>query len=111
MEDSISKRYKVVYQFEKADTEEINNLNKKLSDIAKNYTYYKLSASSDRYNPAITFVVVHGLKSKEGAIGFAQLLEEDDRYKITKPYFVISSENYQIIQIHKNLDMYINDQQ
>lgn len=111
VEDSVSSRYKVVYQFENTNGDDIRDFNKTLTDIAQTYTYYKLSATTDRYNTAITFVVVHGLKSKEGAIGFAQLLEEDDRYKITKPYFAISSENYQIIQIHKNLDMYLNDQQ
>ena len=46
------------------------------------------------------------------ASAFDQLYEKDEKKKkkkkITKPFFVISSKNYQIIQIHKNLEAYLN---
>jgi len=52
--------------------------------------------------------VVHGLKTSQVAKTFDQLLTEEDQKKIKVPYFVVSSTNYQIIQIHKNLDAYLN---
>ena len=32
----------------------------------------------------------------------------EDKKKIIEPYFAIASANYQIAQIHKNLDAYLN---
>ena len=52
--------------------------------------------------------MVHGLKTSQVAKTFNQLLTEEDQKKIKAPYFVVSSTNYQIIQIHKNLDAYLN---
>ena len=63
------------------------------------------------YNPELSFVVVHGLKSINGAEGFAYIIRDEDRIKITKQSTPISSENYQIIQIHKNFDAYLRDHQ
>ena len=71
--------------------------------------YFELSASKDVYNKNTTFIVIHGFKTILGAKGFADLLRER-KSKITKPYFAISSPNYEIIQIHKNLDEYLNTQ-
>ena len=56
-------------------------------------------------NKEYTFVVVHGLKSFDGADGFAELLE-GRKLKLKRPFFAISSDNYQIVQIHKNLNEY-----
>jgi hypothetical protein len=64
-----------------------------------------LTASIDVYSPEKTFVVVHGLKSKSGALGFAELLENKDII-LSKEYFEISSINYKTLQIHKNLETY-----
>lgn len=99
----------VVYQFENAADQEIEDfialLNKKIEGI----NYFNLSTSKDVYNRNTTFVVVHGLKSINGARGFAQILNDDkkEKQKITKPYFAISSENYAIVQRHKNLNAYL----
>ena len=108
--DSIGTKFKVLYQFENSSTD-INSFNDSLAEIVKTIQYYDLITSIDVYNTTTTFVVVHGLKSIEGAKGFAQLLKAEDRYKISRPYIAVSSANYQIIQIHKNLDMYLKDQQ
>ena len=67
------------------------------------------------YDENTTFIVVHGLKSIQGASGFAQLLQSENKDergkllkpKITKEYFAISSPNYAIIQRHKNLNAYL----
>ena len=39
---------------------------------------------------------------------FAEVLKETKKYKIKHPFFEIASANYKIIQIHKNLDSYLN---
>ena len=106
--DSLANNYKVVFQFDKAEGSEIKVFQDTLVKVLKNIKYYDLSTSVDVYNPDITFVIAHGLKNKVVAKTFDQLLSKEDKKKIKKSYFVISSLNYQIIQIHKNLDSYLS---
>ena len=106
--DSNPDNYKVIFKFEDPQPEAITGFKETLDTILKNVRYYKLNASVDVYNPKTKFVVVHGLKNEQVANTFDQLLTEDDQKKIKAPYFVASSTNYQIIQIHKNLDTYLN---
>ena len=67
-----------------------------------------MSTSIDYYKPETLFVLLHGLRSRRGAKGFAEALNKRKKDKITASYFEISSENYAIIQIHKNLEKYLN---
>ncbi|MCF7559625.1 hypothetical protein L3X39_03175 [Sabulilitoribacter multivorans] len=106
--DSISNHYKVVFQFKNSEPEKIAEFQKTLDTVLKNIKYYKLSSSKDVYNKDISFVIVHGLKTGTVARTFDQLLTKEDKKKIKTPYFVVTSTNYQIIQIHKNLDAYLN---
>ncbi|HBY67085.1 MAG TPA: hypothetical protein DEG69_04560, partial [Flavobacteriaceae bacterium] len=60
--------------------------------------------------PQTKLVVIHGLNTKTGGRNFAQVLKENKEFKIKKPSFEISTPNYKIIQIHKNLDTYLNNE-
>ncbi|GAA4802614.1 hypothetical protein GCM10023330_05930 [Litoribaculum gwangyangense] len=106
--DSISNNYKVVFKFNNAEPEKINDFKSALDKVLENMRYYKLTASKDVYNATTTFVIVHGIKTGTVAKTFDQLLTKEDKKKIKAPYFVVTSTNYQIIQIHKNLDAYLN---
>jgi tetratricopeptide (TPR) repeat protein len=106
--DSIPDNYKVVFQFNNTPKEELSSFKETLDGVLKNVKYYTLHSSVDVYNPNTTLVLVHGLKSEPVAKTFNQLLTKKDLKKIKVPYFVVSSTNYQIIQIHKNLDAYLN---
>jgi hypothetical protein len=57
--------------------------------------------------------VVHGLDSKLGAQGLGEVLSKPQKQarrnkitSITKDFIGISTENYTIVQIHKNLEAY-----
>jgi tetratricopeptide (TPR) repeat protein len=106
--DSISNSYMVVFKFENKEKEQILGFQKTLDSVLKTLKYYNLKSSVDVYNPTTTFVVVHGLKNQQIAKTFDQLLTKEDKKKIKEPYFAIASKNYQIIQIHKNLDAFLN---
>ena len=107
IEDESSENFKLVYPYNKDDTE---SANKMLVKLKKAITFFNndFSVSLDYYSPEIQFVIVHGLTSKLGARGFGQTLSEHKDYKIKKAYFEIATENYKIIQIHKNLGAYAN---
>lgn len=106
--DSIANNYKVVFQLDNTEVSIINTFQDTLNKVLKNIKYYNLSSSKDVYSENTTFVLVHGLKNSVVAKTFDQLLTKEDIKKINKPFFVISSPNYRIIQIHKNLDTYLS---
>jgi len=108
MADSVVDNYKVVFRFDDSKRENILKFKNTLDAILKNLRYYELNSSVDVYNSNTSFVVVHGLKNEQIAKTFDQLLSKEDKKKIIEPYFAITSTNYQIAQIHKNLDVYLN---
>ena len=106
--DEDAKSWKVVYKFERGEAEAAQKLKDKLDEAIDAYRYTNMSASLDYYSPEIILVVIHGLNTKTGGRNFAQVLQENKEFKIKKPSFEISTPNYKIIQIHKNLDAYLN---
>lgn len=113
--DDKSDKFNVIYQFDNNSDEDIDAFIKILEEEVAKVKYFDLTTSKDIYDENTTFVVVHGLTSIQGASGFAQLLQSDEKDKrgkpikpkITKEYFAISSPNYAIIQRHKNLNAYL----
>ncbi len=97
--------WKVVFPFKRKDDEKavelIELLKKSISDLR-----YKNIVSKDIYNLEDQFVVVHGFKSKNYALGYAELIKINKDYKVDNENFVILSSNYKIIQVHKNLQEY-----
>lgn len=106
LENESFKSFKVVYEFANTPENGLEEFVKILDESVKKVDYFKLTTSVDVYNQDTTFVVLHGLKSIEGSQGFIQLLNKDDRKKIERPFFAISSNNYRTLQIHKNLNAY-----
>jgi len=109
VKEELSNNFYVIYQFNSSAKQEIEEFAKKIDAEIEQIRYYVLTTSIDVYDPNTTFVVVHGLKSIQGASGFADLLTER-KSKIIRPYIAISSDNYGIVQMHKNLNDYIATQ-
>ena len=99
--------WKVMFPFKRSNNEKalklIGLLEKSIVDLK-----YKNTVSKDIYNLADQFVVVHGFKSQDFALGYAELLKNNKDYRVADKNFVILSENYKIIQVHKNLEDYLN---
>lgn len=101
-----SDRWKLVYEFDVNEREDAEAVREKLDEAIKELNFDYLETSMDYYSPSKVLVVVHGLFSREGAKGFAETIKENENYKLTLPYIEISSPNYAIVQMHKNLDLY-----
>lgn len=101
-----SDRWKLLYEFNVSNRQEAEAFRNKLDEAIVELGFGYLDTSIDYYNPQKIFVVVHGLLSREGAKGFAERLKENRKYRITLPYIEISSPNYAVVQVHKNLEMY-----
>ena len=108
VEDSTQENFKVVFKFKRSEIEEIKAFSKALSAAIEEVNYFNLTISEDGYDTNTIFVVVHGLKSFLGTLGFVEILETKNELIISKPFFGISSKNYQTVQIHKNIETYIN---
>lgn len=102
--------WKVIYTFSNDEQEEAEKLKEKLAKAIDQYRYYKMSASLDYYNPTTNFVIIHGLNTQLGGKGFADVLKENKEFKIKRPYFVMATPDYKVIQIHKNLQEYFESQ-
>ena len=107
VQDSTQTNFKTIFKFEASETDEIKEFEETLNTAIEDVDYFKLSVSKDRYNTNTIFVVVHGLKSVQGAFGFTEILKDKNDLEISRPFFGISSKNYQTVQIHKNLESYL----
>jgi tetratricopeptide (TPR) repeat protein len=111
--DADGTNFKLVYQFSTTEKASAESLKTQLDNAIKHYSYdQKMNTSLDYYTPNVILVVVHGLDSKWGAEGFGAKLAAPTRESklpsISRGYFGTSTENYKIIQIHKNLTDYLN---
>lgn len=99
--------WKVVFPFKRYKNDEALKLMELLEKSIKDLKYKNI-VSKDIYNLEDQFVIVHGFKSKDRALGYAELLKFNKDYKVEDQNFVILSSNYKIIQVHKNLQEYKN---
>ncbi|NMH28366.1 type IX secretion system periplasmic lipoprotein PorW/SprE [Flavobacterium silvaticum] len=107
--DREPKSWKLLFRAPNLEDKKIKVLQEKLKKFISERTADELSQSVDFYTPEMNFVAVHGIKTKEGAQGIASVLKEFKEYKIAEVPIIVSSENYGIIQIKKNLDEYLAD--
>ena len=99
--------FKLIYYFPKDNYKKIEDFKKSLNLAISELNNIQLNSSTDIYDNNSTFVVLHGLKSYDGAKGLSIILERNNAF-FNKSSFVISSENYQTLQMHKNLSVYLN---
>ncbi len=99
--------WKILYQFENKDSIATKPLIEKIKKFTTNNKFATLKYSVDNYNMTQSFIVIHGMKDEEFAIGMASVLKEFKEYKVQETAIVISNENYKIVQIKKNLPEYL----
>ncbi|WP_395065500.1 gliding motility protein [Flavobacterium sp.] len=100
--------WNILYKADNLDDKNTKTLLEKLNKFAKERTIETLSISTDIYTIDKNFIVIHAIKSLENAKGIAQVLKEFKEYKIPDTAVIISSENYKVVQIKKNIDEYIS---
>lgn len=97
--------WKVVFPFKRSNDAAALRLKKRLEASIKDLNYSN-KVSKDIYNLEDEFVVVHGFKSRDFALGYVELLKNNKDYRIANENFVILSNNYKTVQIHKNIKDY-----
>ncbi|MCG9971390.1 tetratricopeptide repeat protein [Christiangramia crocea] len=107
--DSLQTNYKLIYPYQNTENDQGIKLKDSIEKAIAELDYANLSVSMDVYNPEQNFVVVHGLQTESNALGFQELLQKNKNYKIDREAFVLSAENYRIVQIKKNLRTYMDN--
>ncbi|WNM19690.1 type IX secretion system periplasmic lipoprotein PorW/SprE [Flavobacterium capsici] len=102
-----STNWKILYQSKDFDDKNTKNLREKIAKFIKDRGLEKLTISLDIYTMTDNFVVIHGMKSEDYAKTIASFLKEFKEYKIPDVPIIISTENYTVAQIKKNLDDYL----
>lgn len=102
-----AENWKLIFTFKSTETQKAEDLKIALEKAIKDLKY-RNTVSLDVYNLENQFIVVHGFKEEDYALGFAELIKNNKDYRIAKENFVILSSNYKIIQVHKNLTAYKN---
>ncbi|KAF2511312.1 type IX secretion system periplasmic lipoprotein PorW/SprE [Flavobacterium foetidum] len=102
-----ARNWKIVYAIPNNDTKTLKKIEEAIKVFLLVENFERLTTSFDKYTKTESFVAIHGLKSEAYARDVAGVLRDDDKYKIAHPAIIISSENYKIVQIKKNLDAYL----
>jgi len=68
----------------------------------------KLKITFDNYTENESFITIHNISSEQKAKDLIVILKEYKDYKINENFVPISSDNYKIIQIKKNFDIYLH---
>ncbi len=108
-DEATATNWKMVYAFNNSDVQSATVLKDELDAAFETLGYTNYATSLDVYNERQSFIVVHYLNSKSQAEGLTELLAINKEIKtpITKENTIIASENYKLIQLHKNLEDYI----
>ena len=101
------KSWKIIYKAKDSCETKTIALHKILSKFIKERTVEKLSLSNDIYTMEENFLVIHGIFSEDRAKEITTILKEFKDYKVKDTPYVISNENYKIIQIKKNFETYL----
>ncbi len=103
VDNSLGRKYKLVYVFDKND-KRITSTKKTIEKSIKNTYRDYLTVSVDYYNKNKNFVVVHGFMTEEVALAFDVFMKDKNKtLRANKEFITPSSENYKIIQLHKKL--------
>jgi len=102
-----NKNWKILYLVPNNDSKTRKKIEEAIKVFLLVENYERLTTSFDRYNKTESFIVVHGLKSEAYAKDVSGVFRDDKKYLIPNQPIIISSDNYKLIQIKKNLEAYL----
>lgn len=99
--------WKILFKTNNLESKETKALLEKLTKYIKDRSPSKLKLSIDIYTMTDYFIIIHGIRTEENAKNIAAVLKEYKDYKITEKAYIISNDNYKIVQIKKNFEAYL----
>jgi tetratricopeptide (TPR) repeat protein len=105
-----SKNWKVLYLVGKKEAKETKVLEEKIKKFIANEKLRQIKISLDVYTEKENFIAIQGIRSEAFAQNIADILKEDKKYLVKEKPIILSSENYRVIQIKKNLADFLSPQ-
>jgi tetratricopeptide (TPR) repeat protein len=103
----IENEWKIVFPKALPPSQEVKNLTDKIEKYLKDANTILLKSSTDIYTLTDDFIVIHGFSSKTAANSVLSLLKEYKNYKIKDQAYIVSSEDYKIIQMKKKFEEWL----
>lgn len=100
-----SSTWKVIFKVKPQDAKN-KALTDKLQKFIKEGLNNSITLSQDIYTMEEDFIVVHGFNSKLAAIDAVTILKDYKGYKVAETPIIISTEDYKVVQIKKNLQQF-----
>ncbi len=99
--------YKIIFPKKYPYDKEVKNLTDKIAKYIKDTNAVALKSSEDIYTETDNFIVIHGFDNKDAAISVLAVLQLHKNYKLTDKVYIISTEDYKIVQMKKKLNEWI----
>lgn len=99
--------WKIVFKFDDINDPKIKPLKEKIQHFIKESYNNSITLSEDIYTDSSNFLVIHGFNSKLAAEDAQTILQDYKTYKIAEPLYIMSSEDYKVIQIKKNFTEFL----
>jgi tetratricopeptide (TPR) repeat protein len=99
--------YKIIFPKTYPYGKEVKNLTDKIAKYIKDTNAVALKSSEDIYTLTDNFIVIHGFDNKDAAISVLSVLQLHKNYKLTDKVYIISTEDYKIVQMKKKLQEWI----
>ncbi|MQP25091.1 gliding motility protein [Flavobacterium sp. LMO8] len=99
--------YKIIFPKSFPYGKEVKNLTDKTAKYLKDLNVNTIKSSEDIYNLTDNFIVIHGFSSKESANSVLSVLKEHKNYKIKDQAYIISTEDYKIVQMKKKFEEWL----
>ncbi|MFY7988283.1 MAG: tetratricopeptide repeat protein [Flavobacterium sp.] len=99
--------YKIIFPKKYPYDKEVKNLTDKIAKYIKDTNAVALKSSEDIYTETDNFIVIHGFDNKDAAISVLSVLQLHKNYKLTDKVYIISTEDYKIVQMKKKLNEWV----
>ena len=104
---SAAKSWKILFKVGLRSDSLTKEIEEKIKKFIEDEKIEKRSYSYDVYTDKENFIVIHNIKSEAYANDIISYMKVNKEYTINQPAIIISSDNYKVVQIKKNLDRYL----
>ncbi|MBP6041005.1 MAG: gliding motility protein [Flavobacterium sp.] len=102
-----AKSWKILFKVGLQSDTQTKEIEDKIKKFIEDEKIEKRSYSFDVYTDKDNFLVIHNIKSEAYANDILNFMAANKKYTINQPAIILSSDNYKVIQIKKNLDLYL----
>ena len=100
--------WRILYAAKDSTDANTKKLQAKIAKFLKDRPISNIKGSFDMFTETDNFIVIHGFKSQAAAEGMSSVLAEFKEYKVTEKPIILSSHNYQVLQMKKDLPEFLS---